>query len=185
MKVVLLHGFGAKANESKTTRALKQHLSNYDVDTISYDYHDPDSAAKTIVDDVKAYKEDIVLIAISLGGFWARYASTQCNNIDRVILINPSLNAPASVARYAGTTVKGYYIPDDVGQILEKYVSEFDNELPISIIVAKDDTVVDPNHTLQEMDSRAQILVTTGGHRIAFNEEEVKFINSAINTIAG
>lgn len=188
MKNVILHGFGATAESSSTVNALREALGPDNVVGISYSYWDADAAAGQVTTQIKDIKEPVVLIGVSLGGFWARYAASQCPNVDQLILLNPSLNAHTSVSKYENTTVNGHDIKPGYADAMTKYriVKDYP-ELPIHIAVCLDDDVVDPEPTVMEMKDRAQMLIMkTGGHRIDCSKQEViQFINKAIDTIFG
>lgn len=188
MKIVVLHGFGSNAQTSSTVNTLREALGPDNVVGISYPYWDADAAAGQLITQIDSIDEHVVLIGVSLGGFWARYIASQCSNVDRLILLNPSLNAHTSVKKYENTTVNGHEIGPGYAKSMEQYRIVKDCPLlPINIVVCLDDDVVDPEQTIIEMKGRARMkIMETGGHRIDCSKQEViQFINNAINTIFG
>lgn len=188
MKIVVLHGFGSNAQTSSTVKALCESLGPDNIVGVSYPYWDADAAARQLITQINEIEEPVVLVGVSLGGFWARYAASQCPNVDMLILLNPSLNAHTSVKKYENTNVNGHDIKPGYAESMAKYriVKDYP-ELPIHIAVCLDDDVVDPDPTIMEMKDRARMkIMETGGHRIDCTKQDViQFINSAINTIFG
>lgn len=183
---IILHGFGANKDTSSTVQALLSHIP--DSIGMSYQYWDADAAAKSLVEQIDKFDHPVTIIGVSLGGFWARYVSAKCPNVERLILLNPSLNAHTSATKYENKVVNGQTIKPGYGDSLSQYrIVKDDPELPIHIVVTLDDDTVDPQPTIAEMEDRAQMLIlNAGGHRINCNQQHIiDFINKAINTIYG
>jgi predicted esterase YcpF (UPF0227 family) len=141
---------------------------------------------KRIINFINGMSDDVTLIGVSLGGFVARYISSQCQNVERLILLNPSLNAPESLRKYEGKVMDGRLVPEGFSEAYFQMVVEKDDpDLPIYVVVSIDDDVVDPNHTLATYQNRAAMLITKGGHRLLFNENVKAFVSKALNTVFG
>jgi len=95
------------------------------------------------------------LIGSSLGGYWALKWASQLN-ASGCILLNPSLN---------------YY-----GEPPSREPS-----LPVTLLVCKDDTVVDPTFAVEFFTGNAKVVIfETGGHRMENSEEMLLEIEKAI-----
>lgn len=184
--IVFIHGFGSNGPTSSTGQALVETLPNEIIARVSYDSLNPIADVVSIMQHIKQMKENVTLVGVSLGGFIARYIANNCPNVERLILLNPSLNAPESLKKYEGTIVNQRIVPSDIGTSYRPMIVERDRpELPIYVAVCSDDDVVDPYHTISLYEDRAAMLVTTGGHRIPFNEDVKAFINNAMNVRFG
>lgn len=184
--IIFIHGFGSNGPSSSTGKALQQMLPDQDVTKLTYDYLNPLSDVMHIIQYTNATDCEVTLVGVSLGGFVARYVASQCPNVDKLILLNPSINAPASLNKYEGQVVNGRNVIEGFSQAYDCMTVQQDNpELPIYVAVCSDDDVVDPNHTIALYQDRANLLITTGGHRIPFNEEVKAFINNALNVQFG
>lgn len=184
--IIFIHGFGSTGLTSSTGKALVEAFPNEDIVRISYNYIDPDADVTHIIDTINAMSIDVTLVGISLGGFVARFIATQCPNVEKLIMLNPSLNAPESLKKYEGSTVNGRVVPKGFYEAFIPMTVEKDNpELPIYVAVCSDDDVVDPKRTIETYIDRADLLITEGGHRIPFNDDVKAFINRALNTVFG
>jgi predicted esterase YcpF (UPF0227 family) len=122
-----------------------------------------------------------------LGGYICRYIASVCDSVGKLILLNPALNAPSCLRQFEGTSFNGHQVPTDLTEKYKPYMVEKDPvDLPIYMLVATDDEVVDAHYALNQLLGRARIMQTTGsGHRVNFTDEVKEFINISINTICG
>jgi len=99
----------------------------------------------------------LYIIGSSLGGYWALKWASQLN-ASGCILLNPSLN---------------YY-----GEPPTREPS-----LPVTLLVCKDDTVVDPKFAVEFFTGNAKVVIfETGGHRMENTEEMLAEIEKAISS---
>lgn len=180
---VLLHGFGSTADTSSTIKSLERILGKDNTISITYNYADPHATAKHLYNTIKqilSEHDDVTIIGVSLGGFWARWAAYVFNELS-LIMINPSVDAPINVMKYYGTVHNDIKLDYSYSLALEEYVIAKDHPTTsISIIVGKHDDVVNPNVTLDIYKDRAHMFIVNGGHRLtedSIREPITKSIN--------
>ena len=184
--IIFIHGFGSDGMSSSTGNSLKEAFPNEKIICVSYDYLNPAVDIANIINLINDMTEDVTLIGISLGGFIARYVASQCANVERLILLNPSLNAPDSLKKYEGTDVNGRIVPLGFSDAYSPMIVQSDHpELPIFVIVGILDDVVEPSHTIETYRERAAVMVVECGHKIPFTNEIKNYINKAMNIIFG
>jgi len=148
MKAIFLHGMLSTPSTSTSARVIKEFLTQKEVEVIVPDYkpqtrsYDEINAFLTKeVKDCVDTEDEVMLIGISLGGYWAFKMANDFGRVGHCILINPSLN-------YYGKPVH------DKGDV------------PLTIITNADDDVVDNRETMEKFKNRAYCVeFASGGHR--------------------
>jgi predicted esterase YcpF (UPF0227 family) len=144
--IIAVHGKGGSADTSTTVNKIKERFIEYDVVTPSYDSDKSHDEVKRYIDTyVKEYKEydTVMVIGISLGGYWARYLANEIRGA-KYVGLNPSFN----------------FYGDDSGHVDRSM-------LPITLYVTRDDEVVDPNYAIKKYMSRGKLhILPKGGHRL-------------------
>jgi hypothetical protein len=101
------------------------------------------------------HNKALYIIGSSLGGYWALKWASQLN-ASGCILLNPSLNY------YGEPPARG-------------------PSLPVTLLVCKDDTVVDPEFAVEFFTGNAKVVIfETGGHRMENTDEMLVEIEKAI-----
>lgn len=165
MKIIYFPGFGGDKS-SKTY--LKINEKYKDCGIITYDNINAESAFMQIQNQIKNYLSvKPILIGQSLGGFWAEYFAIQYDL--NLILINPSLEPHQSLRKYDLSE-------DDLNRF-KKFNSKEFSKRKTSIILSKNDTVVDTSPVLEKYKSSANFRYIEGDHKLVEFEtlfEEIK-----------
>jgi predicted esterase YcpF (UPF0227 family) len=166
--IVYIHGFNSSGYGSTATE-LKKYFP--DLVTPTYDALKPCETIKMLLelDDSASDDEDIVLIASSLGGWFAEKIAS-LRSVD-LVLFNPSLEPHTSLKKYNVDT-----------KILDSYhtlaLSEPRNSVRRHVILCEDDEVVPYWKAKEKYHSVASITYTTGGH--VMNAENMKIVKSKV-----
>lgn len=189
MKIIYLHGLASVGAGPKTDALVK----TFGERTVIF----PDlplSPYKTIkmVDDILHGRDDrFIFVGTSLGGFWANYFAHKYS-CSRAVLINPLTNPVESFMDRRGTIVKNYVTAEETlftQEILDEFsvsenvlLSKFNPKL-IDVFLAKDDDVIDYQHTLNALHgARSTTVLGTGGHRFVEPwPKVVKFIRKLVD----
>lgn len=165
MKLIYFPGFGG----SEKSNTFRQILSKYpDSEAIIYDNTDADEAFIQIENQLKNVATDIsLIIGQSLGGFWAEHFAIKHNL--KLILINPSFEPFTSLAKYD--------IPIQELEKFRKFKPKSRAKSKVSIILSKNDTVVDSTPVLEKYKNFADFKYVDGDHKftdydVLFNEIE-------------
>ena len=161
MKIIYLSGFGGNEN-SETYRSLL--LKYSETSFIKYNNENADIAFEQVKNVLqnKSNKTHLI-IGQSLGGFWAEYFAKKYNY--SVILINPSLKPHESLAKYNLTETEL--------ENFRKYKVEEKIETKLSIIVSKNDTIVNPDIVVSKYKNIVGIKYLESDHKI--NEFETLY----------
>ena len=176
--IILIHGFGSNGEDSRTNNIVKTWFPDETVITPTYRYYNPDSAFMDLREQIQTAillnpaDDQLVFIGVSLGGFWARYFANEFS-ADKLIMLNPSLVPHKTLLDKTGPGEDHYtgsrYVMTEanVKNFSTYFVQDDLRELPITVIVADDDDIVDPKTADTYIGSfRAHIIHTTGGHRL-------------------
>lgn len=180
--MIALHGFGSTADSSSTIRTIKELFSeSVNLITPTYDAFDPNATSKQLLNiaNAVAHDEEMIIFGISLGGFWARWLA---NNVKgaKLILVNPSINAPVNLKKYTNE----HGITNDILAIYSDFYIKNDKaEIPTLVLVSMDDVVVPPQDTLDTYSGSAVIIESSGGHRFPHLPQYHNNITTFINTI--
>ncbi|MCU7616618.1 hypothetical protein NZ698_05365 [Chryseobacterium sp. PBS4-4] len=169
MKIIYFPGFGGNQN-SETYRKLIEKYKNSEI--VIYDNINADYAFMEIQTQIQNYlSENLLLIGQSLGGFWAEHFAIKYDL--NVILINPSLEPHESL--------KKYDLSDDNLRSFKKFKLKESSKKKTSIILSKNDTVVNPKPVLEKYKSLVDFKYVEGDHKLTeyetlFEEiEKMKF----------
>lgn len=161
MKLIYFPGFGG----SEKSNTFQQILSKYpDSEAIIYNNTDADEAFMQIENQLKNIVTDISLIVgQSLGSFWAEHFAIKHNL--KLVLINPSFEPFTSLAKYN--------IPTKELEKFRKFKPEIRAKSKVSIILSKNDTVVDSTPVLEKYENFANFKYVDGDHK--FTDYDVLF----------
>ena len=128
-----------------------------------YDNENAESAFTQLKEQLRDVATDALFIGQSLGGFWAHHFALLHNQ--KALLINPSFRPFESLRKYglseeALTGFRKYDRPD----ILRE---------PPTVILSKEDTVVNPAPVFERYKGKARFIYVEGGHR--FRHYDVLF----------
>lgn len=166
MKAMFFHGLLSTPETSRTAKAVKDFLAQKDVEVIVPDYRpqarsydEIDAFLKEEVQKLLDLNDGVMLIGISLGGYWAYKMANDFSRVEHCVLINPSLN-------YYGKPV------EDRGDVL------------LAIITNADDDVVDNRETLKRFKGRAECVeFPSGGHRPTNMDQILPLIEKCLYTV--
>jgi predicted esterase YcpF (UPF0227 family) len=166
MKAIFLHGMLSTPSTSASARAVKEFLTRKGVEVIIPDYKPQtrsyDEINAFLTKEVKACvdtEDEVMLIGISLGGYWAFKMANDFKRVCHCVLINPALN-------YYGKPVHD------------------NQDVPLTIIVNADDDVVDNRETMEKFKKRGYCVeFPTGGHRPTNMNQILPLIEEALYTL--
>lgn len=159
MKLIYFPGFGG----SEKSNTFLEIFSKYpDSKAIIYNNTDADEAFTQIENQLKNISSEIsIIVGQSLGGFWAEHFAIKHNL--KLILINPSFEPFTSLAKYD--------IPIQELEKFRKFKPETRAKSKVSIILSKDDTVVDSKPVLEKYKNFADFKYVDGDHK--FTDYEI------------
>lgn len=179
MLIYVLHGFGSTGNASNTVKQFKERFSDHTVVGPTYDTVNPHNGFRELKEqmdvDIEANSfEEIVIVGISLGGFWARkMADHYKNRTPRLFLINPALRPWENLKSRIGecknyaTGEKMRLTEENLSDFEQFYIEADNSEMPIVLFTAKDDAVISPEFARNYYKGRAWGLgFAEGGHRM-------------------
>jgi predicted esterase YcpF (UPF0227 family) len=162
MNIIFIHGLESDPKNSSKAQEIQDRFPEYIVSVP--DYRPKERSFEEIDEFFKDYftkipylqNKVLYLVGSSLGGYWALKWASQLN-ASGCILLNPSLT---------------YYGEPPLRR----------PELPVTLLVCKDDTVVDPKFAVELFTGNATVTIfETGGHRMENTEEMLEEIEKAIN----
>ena len=163
MNIIFIHG---KESDPRNSSKAQEIQDRFPDAIVSVPDHRPKERSFEEIDEFfKDYfgripylqNRALYLVGSSLGGYWALKWASQLN-ASGCVLLNPSLN---------------YY-----GEPPDREPS-----LPVTLLVCRDDTVVDPKFALDFCSGNAEVVVfATGGHRMENTEEMLQEIEKAIRS---
>ena len=154
MEIIYMPGFGGNEN-SETFKTIFSKYPNSIF--INYYNRNAENAHNQILKELnKINSEDKIIVGQSLGGFWAEYFAEKYNF--RVVLINPSLEPSESLAKYNLTKneLESY----------RKFETNKKIERGISIIISKNDTIVNPKNVIAKYKDAVEIKYVEGNHKL-------------------
>lgn len=154
MKIIYIPGFGGKVN-SETFNVIFSKYPNSIF--INYDNRNADIAHNQILQELnKVTSKNSIIIGQSLGGFWAEYFAEKYKF--RVVLINPSLEPFESL--------KKYNLSKNELQTYIKFKTNKTIKTGISIIISKNDTIVNPKNVILKYKKAIEILYIECNHKL-------------------
>ncbi len=171
MTIIYLHGFNSDGN-STTIKEIRKEIPG--LLSISYDYINADIAFEEIrllIQDTLKKDPDLIVAGTSLGGFWANYFAQKMNL--KCVLVNPALHPSVSLKK----AVPESPIPNyNTGELREFTYENTDSykkyEVPVeaginrTIVLGKNDEIIDYRKTEKMFRDKAMIILTEEGHRI-------------------
>ena len=159
-KIVYFHGYGSSPNSDKVTA-----LRNAGFDVFAPTIPElPSEVSSSVCDQLENsdYLSDAIFVGTSLGGY---YANSFANlYLMPRILINPSCNPQETLKAYNNPKLT----KDELSWLFPIEISSA-NFLPTTVILAKDDDILDYKIAMKKFEKFAKIVVkNNGGHR--FND---------------
>ena len=154
MKIIYIPGFGGNEN-SETFKTIFSKYPNSIF--INYDNRNAENAHNQILQELnKINSENNIIVGQSLGGFWAEYFAEKYNF--RVVLINPSLKPYESLEKYNLTKneLESY----------RKFKTNKKIEIGISVIISKNDTIVNPKNAITKYKDVVEIKYIESDHKL-------------------
>lgn len=152
-QVVYIHGFNSSVN-SDTLKMLQQPFPS--AIGLTYDHNEPQTSLKDMVIKLEKFHDsDLIIVGSSLGGWYAEQLTKYI--VGKYILYNPAINPEVSLSKYGVSQ-----------EVLYKYKS-LQTTLCASnrtVILCSDDDVIDPKDSLVKYKGYAEIVPSTGGHRM-------------------
>lgn len=154
MKIVYLPGFGGNKNSETYQNLFRKYI---DTEFIIYDNINAEIAYSQIFQQLENIKnKNVLIIGQSLGGFWAELFAAKNNW--KIILINPSLEP--------FTSLKKYHLNETELVKFKNYNVPKITESKISIILSRNDTVVDPKPVLDKYETDVDFIYVDGDHKL-------------------
>lgn len=186
MTIYYIHGFGSCAAASEPKRKdLEEIFPNEKCICLDYD---SSKSLNEIYRDLQyqlSYLDrDEFFIGTSLGGLIAYYMTITSKSALSVALFNPLTNGDRMLnlvgENFNYCTEESFIFSEEAARSYERFKIEKCN-IGMSVFLAKDDKVIDPEQTRNELSSFAQITDFCGGHRVEsflpFKEELIKVRN--------
>lgn len=161
MNIIFIHGLESDPRNSSKAQEIQDRFPESIVSVP--DYKPKERSFEEIDEFFKDYFEQIpflqnrvlYIVGSSLGGYWALKWASQLN-ASGCILLNPSLDY------YGEPPTRG-------------------PSLPVTLLVCKDDTVVDPKFAVKFFTGNAKVVIfEDGGHRMENTEEMMAEVGKAI-----
>ena len=169
MKIIFLHGLESTPETSSSVKLIIEEFGSVNVHVPHYFPKETtflsiiQHLTSLITHYTETMGEDVMLVGISLGGFWA-LKMTEFTKVKKVILINPAIFK--SCERY-GTMID---TPSDVMG---------------AMLLNMDDDVVDNEQNFEVYRDKFSVTrFATGGHRATNKEELLPVIRKAVNTLS-
>ena len=154
MTILYFPGFGGNQNSETFRKIVEKHESS---ELIIYNNFNAEKAFEEIQNQIENYlSENILLIGQSLGGFWAEYFAVKFGF--NLILINPSLEPHESL--------KKYDLSAENLNSFKKFKTEKLPKSKISIILSKNDTVVNPKPVFEKYKDFVDFKYIEGDHKL-------------------
>lgn len=168
--IFYIPGYNSSGN---TTNALKRYFPL--LTELTYEVEKPSESLNKMNQQIESLHMDkVILIASSLGGWFAERLSTIVRHTElKIVLYNPSINAETNLAKY-GLEPR---VLNEYMKLKAKYPSQFEGVTRVAII-SIDDEVVDPPANIKFYAGRAELIPTEGGHRMT--EENLELVVSAV-----
>lgn len=170
--IVFLHGYGSSGEKSSTGKSVKEIFPHTEVMCFTYDYQNPLRSAQEILQQLADINQQDVelIVGVSLGGFWARWLANQISV--PLFLINPSLNPAVSLKK------RNDFNPDFLTHFDKYSVEQDDPELPITVLLGTQDTVIDPVTAATVYLGRARVVMVSGGHQLTLEQMKKTMIEA-------
>ena len=186
--IFYIHGFNTGATGTKANQ-LAQYFSDIPYYRINQSHHPHEAIAQlsdAIQDKQKLHNIDassIMLIASSLGGFYARYLCSL--KPYKCVLINPSIDPMRTLAPAIGpwknyvTGEKYHWHQSDLDSLSPYYVENSALKGKVLLLLDEEDEVLDSNQAIDCYSGNAQIELYPGGsHQFEHLEEAIPLIKN-------
>ena len=184
MNVLYFHGFNSNEN-SITAKILRRDMP--ELLTLSYDYVNADSAYQeisTAIEKVLYTDHDLILAGTSLGGFWANYFS-QLYHL-KCVIVNPVLHPSITLQKAIPfSPLKNFYSGEERIFTYNNALAYKKYEVSIkpnpfrTVVLAKNDEVLDYTEAEKFYDGKGKIIYTEEGHTIQDHQRIGNIIREA------
>jgi predicted esterase YcpF (UPF0227 family) len=184
MNIIYLHGFNSDGN-STTIKTLRESFP--ELISISYDYINADIAFEEInslIERTLKMDEELLIAGTSLGGFWANYFAQKFQL--KCVIVNPAMQPSESLKKAVGPSpIKNYnsgeekIFTSENAPAYKKYEVEILPGISRTIVLGKNDDVIDYKITEEAFRGKGEIIITEQGHRITDHSKIVDIITKA------
>lgn len=185
MKIIYLHGFNSDTN-SNTIKSLKESIP--DLISISYDYINADITYQQInsfVEKTLITDPELLMAGTSLGGLWANYFAQKFHL--KCVIVNPALHPSVSLRKAVELSpIKNYnsgeerMFTNENADAYKKYEVEITTDISRTIVLGKNDEVIDYRKSEEAYRGKGKIILTKEGHRIEDHARIIKSIEEAM-----
>ena len=171
--IIYLHGFSS-ASASRKANYLKQRFNDIIFLTPDYPSHQPSVTIQFLQDYIEQQltqhgQQKVMLIGSSLGGYYAQYLGAKHNSVDRVVLINPALQAYKLLEPYVGkhnnmVTGEAFeFTQSDCKKLTLFDLAITANHATTLVLLDKGDDIIDYCYAAQRYQDRGRVIVYPGG----------------------
>lgn len=181
--IVYIHGFDGSTKSPKVAE-LKKAFPKTHVVAPEYDDHDADASHRDLSAFIHEHHKKhphTLIVGTSLGGFWAHRLSNEHKLPS--LLINPSTHPTKTLKKWVGGNFTQHHV--DAFKRHEHHPMQKPKAVyePRSVILAKNDEVIDHKVAHGEYKGHAHVHVTeTGGHRYDQHHEMINAVKHLGNT---
>jgi predicted esterase YcpF (UPF0227 family) len=156
--------------------------------SLSYDYVNPDHAYQkisTLIEEILDTDEHLILAGTSLGGFWANYFA-QLYEL-KCVIVNPVLHPSITLQKAIPfSPLKNFYSAEERIFTYENALAYKKYEVGIkpnpfrTVVLAKNDEVLDYTETEKFYRGKGKIIYTEEGHTIRDHQRIAGIIKEAM-----
>ena len=171
MAIIYLHGFNSDGN-STTIKEIRKEIPG--LLSISYDYINADIAfhqIQSLIENTLKPDPDLIIAGTSLGGFWANYFAQKFHL--KCVLVNPAINPSVTLRKAVEFSPFLNYNSGESREFTFKNADAYKKyEVPVesgidrSIVLGKNDEVIDYRKSEEKYRNKGKIILTEEGHRI-------------------
>jgi uncharacterized protein len=173
MTYIYIHGFASSGNATKGN-ILKEFYKDKNVKVLTPDFPDePALAVKELEDIIAKSEKPVTLFGSSLGGFYAMYLASKLDV--KTVLINLAIKPFRDLKNFTGKVTRHktgktfIWKKEYIAQLEEMYNNinkENINPGVVTLMLAKDDGLLDYKETLEFLDGKYSklILEDNSGH---------------------
>jgi len=175
IEIIFFHGYGSSGETSETGKMLVEHYGKENVHCLSYDYKNAEDAVDNLSAQIRKIvlnNPEILLVGISLGGFWANYFSEKYGL--QAVLINPALEPTETLKKYSESQASTY----------KSFNTTLTQGIPKAIILGKQDDIVPYTSYLERLKNSYMVFIDDNmGHRVDNPKSMFRLIDYMNNTI--
>jgi hypothetical protein len=175
IEIIFFHGYGSTGSTSLTGKMLVEHYGKENVHCLSYNCKNAEDTIDNLSAQVRKIvlnNPEVLLVGISLGGFWANYFSEKYGL--QVVLINPALEPTISLKKYNESHASTY----------KMFPTTLTPGIPKAIILGKKDNVIPYTSYLERLKDKYMVFIDDNMRHTVDNPEPLfRLINYMNNTV--